>query len=185
MVKNTRLGHSVGLGVLVISVLMALVGCTSTAPSPSPTNERAKIFQGTPAEWSLLFRSCLEDNGLTTADLLDGDASGFMLSNDGVTEERRTEVTTKCRSEIGEPQMEGLSNDELHRRYESRLDQFQCLLKNDLISGSPMSFEKFVDEYNRSGQKQLWSPDQDASTVERDGILYGPTDICPRDTSTW
>lgn len=185
MAMSARLGHSVGLGVLVLSLLVTLVGCTGAAPSPPPTNEGPKIFHGTPAEWSLLFRSCLEDNGLTTADLPDGDASGFMLSNDGVTEERRTEVTTKCHSEIGDPQMEGLSDDELHRRYESRLDQFQCLLENDLISGSPMSFEKFVDEYNRSGQKQLWSPDQDASTVERDGILYGPTDICPRDTSTW
>lgn len=185
MAKSARLGHSVGLGVLALSVLMALVGCTSAAPSPSPTNEGARIFHGTPAEWSLLFRSCLEDNGLTTADLPDEDPSGFMVSNEGVTEERRTEVTTKCRSEVGEPQIEGLSNEELRRRYDARLTQFECTVANGFTSGLPMSFETFVDEYNRSGQKKLWAPGEVTSTVERGGIQYGAGDLCPPDPGTW
>lgn len=84
--------------------------------------------------------------------------------------------------------VEGLSPEELQRRYEARVAQFECLTDLGLVKGPPISFEKFVDDYNRSGQRIFWEPTivgGEGIRVEKDGRFYGGTDLCPRDPSVW
>ena len=59
------------------------------------------------------------------------------------------------------------------------------LADNGLVSGDPPTFRTFVSDYNRSGQKEIWEPTIGASTLERDGIMMGGTDVCPRGPNVW
>lgn len=72
--------------------------------------------------------------------------------------------------------MSGLTQEDLRGRYDARVDQFACLVDEQLISGEPISFDQFVDDYERSGQVTLWEPTEGA--VGRGN--QGPSDICQR-----
>lgn len=171
-----------------MAALPVIVGCTAstqTAPgqqgqSAEPTNAEL-IFEGTPAEYTTLLRACLEDGGLTTADDLTGDKTGFMIQA-GDDEERRV-IVDGCKVELGEPKMSGLSEAELRERYDARVEQHACLVDEGLVDGAPVSFETFVDDYERSGQKVLWEPTLTASDAP-DGS-GGASVVCPRDPGVW
>lgn len=164
---------------------VALVGCAGNPAESPQASDVIKEFDGTPAEWTMLFRACIEDSGLQTADLPDGSKDGFMISLLNSTQEFRDQVTAKCRAEIGEAPMTGLSTDELQRRYSARVSQFDCMVDLGVVDGEPISFEKFVDDYNRSGQKLLWAPGEGISVTLEDGTRKGSTDLCPLDPSVW
>lgn len=175
-------------GLACIAALLLLCGCSAHNAAPTSTTAEEKIFEGTPVEWTTLYRACLEEGGLTTADLPDGDPSGFLVAIPDTSEEQRKQVTAACQKEIGMAPVEGLSPEELQRRYDARVAQFECLADLGLVGGPPISFEKFVDDYNRSGQRILWEPtvvDGEGIRVEKDGRFYGGTDLCPRDPSVW
>lgn len=168
-------------------LLLVAAGCTSSPPEgQAPPPGEAKVFEGTPDEYSAVLRACLDDAGLVTEDLPAADAeAGFLLSTQGSTREEREVASASCRQEIGEPRVGGLTTSELRARYDSRFDQFTCLQSAGLVDGEPPTFEVFVDDYERSGQLRLWEPTDGARTVEQNGEVRGPTDVCPRDTSTW
>ena len=104
---------------------------------------------------------------------------------EGKTDEEYQQANEKCLAELGDPKMQDLSEQELRERYDSRVAQYACLAENGLVSGDPPTFETFIADYNRSGQKEIWEPTVGASTLERDGVLMGGTDVCPRDSSIW
>jgi hypothetical protein len=142
------------------------------------------VFEGTPEEFTLLQRQCLEDKGYTTGDdPLDG--VGFTYELKGVDSEQLGAAIEQCAAQLGEPKMADLSDAELRVRYEARVEQFQCLTENGLTDGEPPSFEVFVERYNRSGQKELWEPTAGAATLTRSGVPLGPTDVCPRSGESW
>lgn len=167
-----------------------MAGCSIVAPtdaSESPSSD-TKVFEGTPEEYMVLKRACLEDMGVKTADLPPGDpeaGAGFLVDNRGHTREELESADEKCTSQIGEPKMSNLSDSELRERYDARIIQYECLIDNGLVSGYPPSFDVFVSNYERSGEKLLWEPTEGATTTERDGKPMGPTDVCPRSTKTW
>lgn len=182
--SHRRMSISIGL----IVATMLLVGCQNEDSATPPPSDTTKVFDGTPVEWTLLFRACLEEAGFVTADSPDGDKTGFVVSTDGITNEQRVEVRNSCQAEIGMPQMAGLGEGELRIRYDARVAQFQCLADLGLVNEAPVSFEKFVDDYNRSGQRDLWEPtvvDGVGLSMEKDGRFYGGTQLCPRDSSVW
>lgn len=114
----------------------------------------------------------MKERGVETFD--DPLPGGFSYGIDG------REVARECYEQVGEPKISGLDDGELRTRYEDRVDQFHCLVKHGLMEGEPMSFERFVEDYRRSGETELWSPDLEAASVEVHTVGPGPTDLCPR-----
>lgn len=171
--------------VLLLAMVVLVTGCSATedaAPAPSGS---AADFEGTPAEYTTMLRACLEEQGVETYDMVGSeDPTGFMGSNDVPLEQREAAYAT-CRAEIGEPRMEGLSSEELQRRYDARLEQWSCLTDRGLVGGEAPSFEVFVDRYERSGQTQLWEPTEGAATVDADGRPISPSDVCMRSADVW
>ncbi|MBX3104409.1 MAG: hypothetical protein KF867_05475 [Cryobacterium sp.] len=165
-----------------------LTGCTSSPPPKAVPSATPAVFDGTPREYSVLWRACLDDLGFVTTDLSPSDPGygiGFGVSIEGHTDEELDTANKRCRAELGEPKMQDLSDSELRERYETRLQQFECLLDNGMIEGDPPTFETFVSDYNRSGQKELWQPALHATSIERDGVMYGASDICPESADVW
>jgi len=162
---------------ILLGVATFLAGCGSPG-EPEPTNRAsARYFEGTPEEYTALSRACLAEAGFET---LPGEtADGYLVSTEVANSEEFQAASEACGAELGEIQIEGLSDSQLRERYDARVEQFACLVENDLIEGEPISFEVFVDRYNRSGQKDFWEPTQGASSPPR----QGPTDVCPRTTS--
>ena len=162
-----------GLGAL-------LTGCGSpTGPEhdPLPSGPTTAYFDGTPEEYTTLLRACLAEAGIETVDGTTAD--GYLVSTEVANSKEYTDASEACSTELGEIQVEGLSENQLRQRYDARAAQFECLVENALISGEPMSFEVFVDGYNRSGQRDLWEPTQGASSLPG----QGPSEVCPRTTS--
>jgi hypothetical protein len=175
-------------GVALAVELVLLAGCATLPPvesiEPSPSGN--PVFEGTPEEYMVLKRACLEDEGIKTADLPPGDPeAGFLVDNRETTREELEAATNKCTKKIGEPKISNLSESELRKRYDARISQYDCLTENGLVSGYPPSFDVFVSDYERSGERILWEPTEGATTTERDGKLMGPTDVCPPSTKTW
>lgn len=130
-----------------------------------------------------LKRACLEEKGLQTKDLPPGDpeqGQGFMVLTAGMTLEERNAIDEECKAEIGTPRMQGLSETQLRERYDARAEQWTCLVGKGLVTGDPQSYETFVDQYERSGQKALWEPTEGAAEVTKDGREVAATDECPR-----
>ena len=172
--------------VFLIGVAFSLVGCSASEPEISPSPSASPIFEGTPEEFTTLWRACIEGLGFATMDLSSGNADpGFGIDSEGRAPEEIQDANEKCWAELGDPKMQDLSEQELRERYEIRLAQYACLAENGLVSGDPPTFETFVSDYNRSGQKEIWEPTIGASTLERDGIMMGGTDVCPRGPNVW
>lgn len=167
---------------LAAVTVLALSGCSDADdPDSSDVSETSsEFFVGTPEEYTVLVRTCLDEKGFLTADNPGGAPDGFAVAVGDHAEGEVTRASEECRAELGEPQMSGLPEDELRTRYDARVAQWECLVENDLVSGDPISFEVFVEDYNRSGQESLWEPTESAQTIEFNGIPRSPTDVCPR-----
>lgn len=170
-----------------VGAVMLLAGCAAEDPevtqSPSASPSGPRIFDGTLEEYTALERACYDENGLETQDLPPGDperGQGFGYSNAGKTLEEMQAISDRCEAEIGTPRMQGLSEAQLQERYDARAEQWSCLADKGLVTGDPPSFETFVDKYERSGQKVLWEPTEDAAEVTADGREVAATDECPR-----
>lgn len=87
------------------------------------------------------------------------------------------------KDEFGHPQIEGLTDSQLQQRYEGRIEQFNCLVEKGALDGEPTSFEVFIEEDRRSGDRSLWSPARDVDM----GIAAQmcPSDECPLGGSGW
>lgn len=166
-------------------VAIALGACGADASPEDSASAGPKLFEGTPEEHSVLRRACIEDKGFTTSNDPNGAPDGFGVSTDGKTQEELIAALEECNELIGEPKMANLSEAELQERYDVRVAQFECLIDKGLIGGEPLTFEVFVERYNRSGQEELWEPTAEASMSESGGVPQGPTDVCPRSAQTW
>lgn len=156
--------------------------------SPADTAAPSATFEGTPDEYTVLLRGCLEDHGVATANDLKhpNNTTTFVIpKNGGMTDDERNAVITTCRDELGTTPMKGLPADELQARYEVRVDQWSCLLDEGLVSGPPISFDLFISDYERSGQRTLWEPTDGLQPVVKDGTYLGPSDVCPRAGTAW
>lgn len=171
------------LGTLL--VLSVVTGCAGE-PSSSPSTESAstRVFEGTPAEYGTLKRACYEDAGLKTADdPTSQSTSGFVFQSGGIAQGTLDAIAAECAAELGEPKMRGLAETELRERYDARVSQWTCLVEGGMLTGEPITFEAFADQYARSGQKTLWEPTVTATSLQ-DG-RGGPSSVCPRDENVW
>src|SRR5690554_1643130 len=134
-----RVAHRLPFTLGLILGATLLSGCIAAEQGVSPPAGSPTEFQGTPAEWTVLYRACFEEAGLETSDDPHGDKSGFLVRAEGVTQEKRDEARISCQSEIGMPWMSGLSEDELRIRYDARVSQFKCLVDLGLVNSAPMS----------------------------------------------
>lgn len=168
-------GFSVGL--LTTSIVACSTADQEEAQDPITSGEEV-VFTGTPDEYFELMRSCFEDNGIETVDSTSGSGTEFGYP---ATEEADT-AEELCSSTIGEPQMQGLSEEQLRERYEGRLDQWECLAAEGLLSGEPMSYETFVDEYRRSGETEMWLPFLEVNEDAGEGDFIDTSGICVLET---
>lgn len=176
---------SAACAALMIASSLVVNGCSRDDPAAaeprSPSGPR--VFDGTIEEYTALERACYDEKGLATEDLPSGDpehGQGFTYSNAGRTFEEIEAIDEECKAEIGVPRMQGLSQAQLRERYDARVEQWTCLVGKGLVTGDPLSFETFVDKYERSGQKVLWEPTEGAAEVAADGREIAATDECPR-----
>lgn len=165
--------------ILLVALPITLLGSACTQAGEQSQEEAIPIttyFQGSPEEYTTLFRSCLEEHGVETFDI--GDKDGFaVISSES---DAYTEADAMCTEELGEPQMKDLPEDELRVRYEARVEQWECLVDEGFAEGEPISFDVFVEDYNRSSQLRLWEPTEGLEVKTINGVPVGPTDACPR-----
>lgn len=148
---------------------------SETAASPPPTSS-GKVFEGTPEERATLVRACLEDQGLGTIDDPMGEAVGFGVDTSGLSPDEVDEAFSTCDAQVGEPKLADLSENELQERYDARVDQHACLVSAGYQVDPVPSFDTFVDEYERSGQQEMWEPAALPNPQPGDN----PTVDCPR-----
>lgn len=180
--SSRRLAAGVFVALVLAGTVAACAGDEPTVPTESvdPVDE-GRVFEGTPEEYTLLVRACLEEHGIQTRDLTDSnDQTGYSVSTVDHTPEQLAEVSDGCRAEIGEPQTSGLTEAQLQERYDARLEQWQCLVGHGLVAGEPVTFETFVDDYRRSGEQSLWEPTAESALVDANGQPVSPSDLCPR-----
>lgn len=180
---------SVACAALIVGSPLFAVGCAADDPEPSESLSASpsepRIFDGTIEEYVTLERACLEEKGIKTMDLSPDDpewGQGYGVVPEGTTFEEREVSYDECEAEIGTPRMQNLSDTQLRERYDSRVEQWTCLVSKELVTGDPLSYETFVDKYERSGQKTLWEPTETAADVTKDGRDVAATDECPRGT---
>lgn len=165
----------------------ALLAFTACALPPSEQEvERSgdrNEFAGTPDEYTELWRGCVEDKGLVTRD--EDGIGNFSAGHPDLSHKEVDQIVRDCSEALGRQPMTDLSDEELRRRYEARVEQHGCLIDEGLVSGgdSP-SFEVFVDQYQRSGQTSLWEPASEA-VHQIDGRPVSPSDLCPRPGQIW
>ena len=160
------------VSLVAVALFSATVGCSSESAEQS--DDEAGVFTGTPDEYTELMMGCLEEHGIATQD--EG-ANGFSFESS----DEALEISQMCRESIGEPKIVGLSEDELRERYDARVEQWECLVDNELLSGNPITFETFVDEYERSGQTRLWEPTSEVH-IDSSGPPVNPSGLCPKDS---
>lgn len=192
---NRKMSHSQRirlLSIAVISMSLVMTGCaipnetTQPAAVSSPGAESSapeKVFDGTPDEYIALLRACYEDRGILTEDVA-GSSGTFSIDNTAVSEEELMEVSDQCEGDLGKPAVSGLAETELRKRYDARVIQWTCLVDRGLVAGDAPSFDVFVDEYERSGQKKIWEPTETAA-IEKDGRPVSPSDVCARPGDVW
>lgn len=167
-------------------VALSLTGCAAansagdTVRARHDTNDVSiKVFEGTPQERVTLVRACLDEAGLRTLDDSMGDPLGYGYSTKGRDPADLAEIRDRCDAEVGVPKMADLTEAELRHRYEARVEQNRCLVEHGYEVHQTPTFDRFVDDYDRSGQKLMWEPA--ALPDPRPGD--NPTLDCPR--STW
>lgn len=168
---------------MTILVGLVLTGCTGVDGAGEPSAARSdpeeasvKVFEGTPEERVTLVRACLDDAGLRTVDDPMGDPLGYGYSKAGRDPAEVAEIRDRCDAEVGVPKMAGLSEDELRERYDARVEQDVCLREHGYTVVDRPSFDRFVDDYERSGQQLLWEPAALPDPKPGDN----PTIDCPR-----
>lgn len=158
---------------------LGATGCSQIEASPDDrevASDEVPVFTGTVSEYSALVRACLEEHGIETADDEQLGAGGFTVE----WSEDNTEIRKTCEAQVGDPYgLEDLSEDVLRERYEARVEQWECLVDAGLVTGDPMTFETFLDDYRRSVPTTLWEPTFAVTQV--DGNV-SPSVMCPRDT---
>lgn len=169
---------------LVVGCVMYLLACTPKIANPAPTTE-LNIFEGTPLEFVVLVRGCLEDRGIVTEDDPGGNKTVYLSDNTGMDADAAMAVQEECYAQIGLPKMAGLSDVELRDRYQARVDEWECLADNGLVSGDAPAFDVFVDKYQRTGQKELWEPTFEVAPEVVAGMAVGPSDLCPKSGEVW
>lgn len=141
-------------------------------------------FEGTVQEHSVLMKGCLEEAGWKV-DLGEDGTYGVGLA--GRTHEELDAAHDACKAAVGQVQVTGLSEAQLQERYDSRAEQFECLVEAGWLEGEPKSFEVFVEEYERSGQQELWIParDVDIEMLVATEARLGPSQLCPLGGAGW
>lgn len=148
--------------------------------SVAPGEGEPKVFTGTLMEFAAAKRACLEDRGLTTVDPAPGqDPASFSFLGAGMTDEEQLDAVIACDEELGSPYYAGVPEDELRRRYEARLVQFDCLVGLGMLSGEPMSYELFVADFESSGYLYMWAPGLE---IPPELVQGSPGDDCPLST---
>lgn len=181
-----QLPSRLAAGAFVALVLAGTVTACASDEAPLPDSSadpvaQGNVFEGTPEEYTLLMRACLEASGIQTRDLTgSNDQTGYSVNIVDQNPEQVAEVSDQCRAEIGEPQTSGLSDAQLQERYDARVGQWQCLAGHGLVAGEPVTFETFVDDYRRSGEQSLWEPTAESALVDANGQPVSPSDLCPR-----
>lgn len=176
---------------LTLSLLVG--GCVADPPDEAPTelqlvegqsSQKAdEYFQGTPAEFTVQLVGCLKDDGWDV--WLTEDGLGYDTDLGGRSVEELQSAQSSCMGEVGQVQTQRLSKEQLKERHEARVKQFECLVENGMLEGEPKSFEVFVEDWERSGQKEFWSPARDVPLeVAAQGRL-GPSQLCPFDGTVW
>lgn len=157
----------------------------TTAPPVSATTEpeTTGYFEGTLEEHVALMLGCLKDDGWDVT--LESDGVTLGVDNTGRTDEELIEAQQACNEQIGQVQVQGLSETQLRERYEGRIEQFECLVENGLLEGEPKSFEVFVEDWERSGQERLWSPALDVPMELAQQGRLGPSQLCQVGGSGW
>lgn len=145
----------------------------SASGSPAAAGQ---VFEGTPEEYAALTRACLEDRGLRTIDDPMGDEKGFGVDMSGLSAAEVEEAFDSCEQQVGIPKMVDLSQSELQERYDARVEQHSCLVREGYQVDPAPSFDTFVDEYQRSGQQSMWEPAALPNPQPGDN----PTTDCPR-----
>jgi len=194
-------------GVMALLAVAVLAGCggsedaagpTATVPTPSvgesgsptasadvetpggevDTADEPRVFEGTATEYTVQLRACLDDRGLRTQDPGPGeDPLAFSISMEGATNEEFIAITEECYSVVGSPYYAGMPEDELQRRYEARLEQFDCLVDLGLLTGEPISYELFVADFERQGYTTMWTPGAEVPLE----LIQGPPPVSPGD----
>lgn len=169
---------------VVLSVVTGCAGEPNPSPSTSTEAASARVFEGTPAEYGTLMRACYEDAGLKTGDdPTSKSTADFVFESGGIDQAKLDAIAAECMAELGEPKTGGLTDAELRERYDARVSQWACLVEGGMLTGEPITFEVFADQYARSGQKTLWEPTVTATSLQ-DG-RGGPSAVCPRDENVW
>lgn len=178
---------------LVVVVVASLSGCALTAHSGSATPTSTpqanatpmRIFNGTPDEWAVVLRGCLEQHGLTTE--ADPAVPAAFSTNvpDGMTTQQALSIEDSCQKNVGVPPTADFSDSQLKASYQARVDQWTCLVSAGLTSGPVKSFDVFLSDYERGGRKSLWEPTEGLSDVTVNGAPKGPSDVCPRPGTAW
>jgi len=180
--------------ILVFAVAASLAACASPAsgahqPSasskPAATSKHAKIFDGTPDEYSTVLQACMQQHGLTTVP--DPTEPGAFSINPpaGMTAQQALPIVNKCHKTVGAEPLAHLSADQLKASYQARVDQWACLVKAGLASGAPKSYDVFLSDYQRSNGKTLWEPTDGLKGLVKNGVDEGPSDVCPRVGTAW
>lgn len=165
---------------LLCAIAIVLAGCsTSNDQSETTPAPESAEFVGTPAERLSAMKNCLERRGWSVQL---GDQGGISIDLGGRTSDEYYEDQAECSDEIGSPPMSSLSESELRDRYEWRVEQYECLVENDLAAEERMSFETFVDGYGRTG-RATWDPI--APLVEDPEAVDQANTLCPYSTSEW
>lgn len=172
--RETKSIHAVPVAA---AILLGIVGCAGSSEQSSPEPSETVYFEGTVEEWRQLTIACLRDNGLVAE--AGREDTEIMYGSEDLTPAESRDILDSCSAEIGYIQVEGLSEEQLRSRYDARVAQFECLKRNGLIEGEAISFESFVDRYNRSGQQELWAPSLEADNPPD----MGSSDVCPIEDS--
>lgn len=166
---------------VVVSVtLVVMTGCTSESvphdsAEPSPTVHE---FVGSPSEYTDALMDCMRGRGWQVTETEGGFGAGVDRSN----EDKFIADMNACRDAIGAEPMADLSTEQLRSRYEWRRAQYDCLVDHGFATGAPLSFQSFVDRYERTG-RAYWDPiaplAEDGQDVQR------ANRECPYSTDEW
>jgi len=162
--------------------LLLLTGCGSEEGSPeqpTATSTSTHEFSGSPAEYNDAMITCLRQLGWQVNETDDG---GYGVALNGASDDEYFADQRECRDEVGAEPMADLSQEELRSRYDWRREQYECLIDNGFDVGDPMSYETFVDNYQRTGRAH-WDP---ISMLADNGqAVQNATELCPYSNDEW
>ncbi len=168
-----------GWVVPVVAVVVGLGGC-SGAPAPSASSSAspsvsgaaaslpsalasAKVFTGTPEEYTAALVACYRAAGYTVTMPTDPtDGSAFSTDITGHTDQEFADMANACDEQVGTIDLRGYSDEQIRASYDYRVAEFECLVSNGWASGSPPSWESYRDDWRASQGGAHWDPISDA-----------------------